>query len=426
MKTYEYSRTGEKLYSETLENGFQTYVIPSTNKNSFYAAIGVKYGSSDIGFIPLNRNEYIETSYGIAHFLEHLTFSMEEGEDPFTFFNKSGVNSNASTSFFATKYYIWGTKEFKKNLDYLLTVVLSPCFTDENVDRERGIINEEIKMYEDDPSWSIDDVTRKMVFNELPVREKIAGTIESIAKITKEELYDCYNTFYVPNNMFLVVGGKVSKEEVFEIVRNHKILNNLKPNNNIQRKKYNELSVVNKEYNELKMNVYIPKMKYAFKLNSDSFSIKDKIKLNMYLNMIISIIFGNTSEFNEIVRNENYASGFYTECVYYGDYYCLEFVAETERADLFKDLVDQYLNNMKVAKEDFQRIKRVWIASEIKISDNEDFMADSVLDDLITYDQFYTNRIDIIEKLNMKELNKVINDFNFENSSFVLINPKDV
>jgi len=425
MKTYEYSRTGEKLYTDKLENGFQTFVIPSTKKNTFYAALGVKYGSSDIGFIPLNRDDYIETNYGIAHFLEHLAFAMKDGEDPFVFFNKSGVNSNASTSFYATKYYIWGTKEFNKNLNYLLTFVLSPYFTDENVNNERGIINEEIKMYEDDPSWCIDDIARKMIFKELPIKEKISGTINDVKKITKEELYDCYNTFYVPNNMFLVVGGCVSVDEVFEIVRNHKILKDLKPNYNIKRKQYHEMPLVVNEYQQLKMNVFIPKMKYAFKFSRNKFSIKDKLKLNMYLNMIITIIFGSTSEFNEIVRDENYATGFYVECNSYNDYYCLEFVAETERADIFKDLVDKYLINLKICKEDFQRIKRVWIASEIKITDNEDFLADSVLDDLITYDEFYTNRIDVIEKLNMKELNKVIKELDLENSCFVLVNPKE-
>lgn len=424
MQTYEYSRTLEKLYTEKLDNGFQTFVIPTTKKNSFYAAIGVKYGSSDIGFIPLNKDEYIETNYGIAHFLEHLCFSMEDGTDPFAFFNQNGVNTNASTSFYATKYYIWGTQEFKKSLEYLLTFVLSPYFTDENVNSERKVINEEIKMYEDDPSWCIDDIARKMVFKELPVKEKISGTINDIKNITKEELYDCYNTFYVPNNMFLVVGGGVSVSEVFEIVRNHEILKKLKPNYNIKRKQYHELPLVVNEYKQLNMNVFVPKMKYVFKFNIDKFSLKEKIKLNMYLNMIVTLVFGNTSEFNEIVRDENYATGFYVECNSYNDYYCLEFVAETERADLFKDLVDQYLKNLKITKDDFQRIKRVWIASEIKISDNEDFLADSVLDDLIFYNEFYTNRIEIIDKLNMKELNKVIKEIDLENSSFVLINPK--
>lgn len=425
MKVYKYSRTSEKLYCDCLENGFKTFVVPSKNKKNYYAAIGVKYGSSDVRFIPLNKDEYIKTNYGIAHFLEHLSFSMEDGVDPFAFFNKSGVNTNASTSFYATRYYIWGTNDFKKNLNYLFDVVLMPFFNEENINKERGIINEEIRMYEDDPSWCIDDVTRKMLFKELPIREKISGSFESVSKITEEELYDCYNTFYVPNNMFLVVGGNVVPEEVFEIVRNHKVLKNLEPNYNIQRKKYEESPSVDKEYKELKMNVYIPKMKYAFKFKDDIFTLKDKIRLNMYLNMIATIVFGNTSEFNEIVKNENYATEFYTECSCYDNYYTLEFVAETERADLFKDLVDKYLSSLKISEEDFQRIKRVWIASEIKISDNEDIMADSILDDIITYDTFYTNRIDIIESLNMEELNKIINELNLENSSFVLINPKE-
>lgn len=425
MKSYTYSRTGEKLYNEVLDNGFQVYVLPSDKKNTFYACIGVKYGSNDVCFVPLNENKFKKTNYGVAHFLEHLIFSMEDGTDPFAYFNKSGVNVNASTSFYATKYYMWGTNDFNKNLDYLLSVVTSPYFTNENVISERGIINEEIRMYEDDTGWFIDDLARKMIFKELPIKEKIAGTFDSVSKITKEELYNCYNTFYVPNNMFLVVSGNVDVDNVLKIVKSHKKLNSLKPNHNIKRKKYDESREVSKEFCQCKNNVYLPKMKYVFKIRHADFSIKEKIKLNMYLNMFMTLIFGSTSEFHECILSENYATGFYSECAYYDDFSTLEFVAETERADLFKELVDKYLSNIEITENAFERIKKVWIASEIRISDNEDFLADSVLDDIVTYNKMYTDRIDIIETLKVKELKQIIKELNFENNCFILINPKE-
>lgn len=422
MKTYKYSRTNEKLYYEELKNGFRICIVPNKNDN-YYAVLGVKYGANDVSF-KIN-DDYVETNYGIAHFLEHLAFNMEDGEDPFTFFNKSGVNANASTGYEATRYYIWGTKEFKKNLDYLLTFVLSPYFKNDSIKRERGIINEEIRMYEDDPGWNIDSVGRRMVFDKHPMKESISGTYDSIKKISEKELYDCYNTFYVPNNMYLVVSGNVNYEDVMDVIKNNKIINDMKPNYIIERKKVFEKNEVVKEYQELKLNIYLPKTKYMFKINRNNFSIKENIKLNMYLNMIVSIIFGGTSEFFEKVINENISTGYYVDCSLYGDYYILDFVAESDKADIFKDTIDEYLKNIRINEDDFRRIKRVWIASEIKMSDINDMVAESIIDDFISYDKFYTNRIDLIEELDLKELKKVIKELDFSNSIFILANPKE-
>ncbi len=425
MKKYEYSRTLEPLYYGILPNGLTLCVIPKNNKSNFYAVLGVKYGSIDTEFIPYNKDEYIKTNYGIAHYLEHVAFAMEDTEDPFSFFAKTGTGANASTTFSSTKYYIWGVEEFEKNLDYLLTYVCTPYFTDSIIERERGIINEEIRMYEDDSNWIIDDLGRRMTFHELPVREKISGNYESVSKITKEELYDCYNTFYVPNNMFLVVSGNVSKDKVLEVVNNNKALNKLKANYNIKRKKYDEPSIVEDEYKEIKINVYLPKAKYIFKFKRSDFTMKETVKLNMYINMIISIVFGPTSEFYEKTRESDIVNSYYVDCTRYEDFYSLEFTIETDKADIFKDLVDEYFENIKISSEEFERIKKVWIASEIRISDSEDILAENTLDDILTYGNICPNRIDIIESLNMKGLNKVLKELNLDNSCFILVNPKE-
>ena len=257
MKTYNFARTNETLYYDELKNGFKVYVVPTTNKDSFYAVIGVFYGSNDISFIPNGQTEYKETNLGIAHYLEHLAFANEEGEDPFSFFSKSGVNTNASTSFLSTKYYIWGNNDLKNNLDYLLNFVLTPYFTDENIKKELGVITEEIRMYEDEPNWVIDDLARKMAFKELPLKEKISGSYESIQKITKEELYDCYNTFYAPDNMFLIVSGNVSEKEVFDLVKNHKKLNSLLPKGKVKREEYDEILFSDKKSSQATKKVWV-------------------------------------------------------------------------------------------------------------------------------------------------------------------------
>lgn len=425
MKTYKFPRTGETVYCEKLANDFNVVVIPMKNKNNYYALLGVKYGSKDLEFIPVGKEEYLKTNLGIAHFLEHKVFEMEEGENPFSFFAESGTGANASTGFESTRYYIWGTDKFRENLDYLLTYVFSPYFTDENIKKEQGIISQEIKMYDDEPGWIIDDLSRKMAFNNSPVREKIAGTLESISKITKEELYDCYNTFYVPNNMYLVVCGNVSQEEVLEIVNNNKALKKHKPNYDIKRKEYHESDAVNMEYKALNLNIYVPKVKYLFKINRDKISLKDELKIDMYLNIINSVLFGSTSEFCEKVHNEEIANYYYSDFAKYDNYYILGFVAETDKADIFKDEVDKCLKNIEITSDELERMKRVWIASEIKMTDSCDLLSENLFEDLVTYNHLVIERIDIIESLNIKDLNKVVKTLDFEHNCFILANPKD-
>lgn len=422
MKEFKYSRIDDKLYYEELANGLKVCIIPNANKDSFYAVLGVKYGSFDTSFVI--DNQEVTTNYGIAHFLEHMNFYMENAEDPFSYFNKSGVNSNASTSYKTTKFYIWGTEKFKENFNYLLDFVLSPYFPQMQVDRERDVINEEIRMYADDPIWQIDEIAKKAVFQEYPIRENIAGTYESIAKITEEELYKCYNNFYVPNNMCLAIGGNVNVDDVMSIIKNNKKVKGLKKQE-IKRLSYDEKDEVLDEYKEVRMNIVVPKAKYLFKMNENIFNIKSQLRLEMYLNMVLSIIFGSTSEFSEKVIDEKIVTSYYADWSKYGNYYVLEFAAETDKADIFKDLVDVYLKNINISESDFRRIKRVWIASEIKMSDSGDMPAENAIDDFINYGEIYTNRIDIIESLKLSELEKIIDSLNFDNCSFILANPLD-
>ena len=426
MKKYVYPKILKNLYFETLPNGLKLGVIPFTDTNNFYAVLGVNYGSKDIEFYSQEKGKWVKSPLGIAHFLEHKAFEMESDEQPFAYFSRMGVDINASTSFETTKYYIWGIDtHINECLDYLITCVASPYFTDENVAKEQGIIGEEIKMYDDEQSWIINDVCRKMIFNESPVREKIAGTLDSIKEIDKDKLYECYNTFYVPNNMFLIVAGNVKAEEVKKLVMNNKAFNKLKPNYDITRKQYNENYMVHSEYKSLKLNLCMPKVKYAFKISLSNFALKDRMRLDLYLNMVCLLGFGGTSLFQEKIMDERIVTGFYYDHNIFDNYFVLEFDAESDKADIFKSLIDKTFNNIEINENDLERLKRVWIASEIKISDSTDLMAESLADDLIVYNDIYPNRIEIIESLNMDELNGVLRDLDLTNSSFIIAFPKD-
>ena len=193
---------------------------------NYYAILGCKYGSGDIEFNVDNKN--IKTPLGTAHFLEHKMFETESGIDPFKFFSESGVNTNASTTFNNTRYYIWGINDIEKNLSYLLDFVYTPYFTDKNVEKEKGIIKEEILMYEDDPEWALDDEMRKNLTAKKKLINKLGINTENnkfyfigiINEINDERYFKEIDTLK-KDNIFILTENDVKIEENKNICENY-------------------------------------------------------------------------------------------------------------------------------------------------------------------------------------------------------------
>ena len=213
------SKLNIDVYNETLDNGLNIYLVPINIKNGIYVTFNTKYGSLINEFIPIGKKDYVKVPDGIAHFLEHKVFEQEDGVDPFSYFSERGADCNANTSNYKTTYLFSGTNYYLDNLMYLLKYVTSPYFTDSNVNKEKGIITEEIKMYDDDPYSKLYDTILFNCFCKNNMRIPVIGTKESINKITKEDLYTCYNTFYNPANMFLVVVGNIDTKETISVVK---------------------------------------------------------------------------------------------------------------------------------------------------------------------------------------------------------------
>ena len=183
------------LYSKKLDNGLEVYIVPKNNINNIYVTFSTKYGSVQSEFVPLNETEMIKVPDGVAHFLEHKMFEQENKVDPFTFFSERGADANANTSAYKTTYLFSGPDFFDENLNYLLDYVQSPYFTDKNVEKEKGIIEQEIKMYDDYPDVILDRGLTELMFLETPYKDDIAGKVEDIKQITSKDLYDAYNAF---------------------------------------------------------------------------------------------------------------------------------------------------------------------------------------------------------------------------------------
>ena len=212
----DYPLIGERVYSERLPNGLSIFAVPKRGFHKSFAFFASDYGGVDRRF--KLSGDWIDTPEGVAHFLEHEMFDMEYG-DALTMLSSNGANPNAYTSSEMTAYYFECIDKFPENLETLLGFVSTPFFSSESVEKEQGIISQEILMGEDDPDYCVYYNLMKSLFRHNPLRNSVAGTVESIMRITPQTLYDCHKAFYNPSNMALCVAGNVELSEVVDIAQ---------------------------------------------------------------------------------------------------------------------------------------------------------------------------------------------------------------
>ena len=216
MKLQEYPAIGEQVWSGKLPNGLTVFVVPKRGFHKSFAVFATDYGGVDRRF-KLSGN-WQDTPEGVAHFLEHKMFDTEDG-NALSRLSANGASPNAYTSTDITAYHFECIEMFPENLKILLSFVSVPWFTPESVEKEQGIIGQEICMYEDDPEHNLYYGLMKSLYSHNPLRDSVAGSVESIAEITAATLYDCHRIFYNPSNMALCVAGDVDPAAVFEIAR---------------------------------------------------------------------------------------------------------------------------------------------------------------------------------------------------------------
>ncbi len=422
MKKIELNGLDATVYHEQLENGLSIYLVPYQDKNNYFITYATRFGSNDTIFKEKDKKKETVVPDGIAHFLEHKVFAQEDGSDPFAFYSKTGTGVNASTSFDNTQYVCYGNKNLLENLDYLLSFVDVPYFTDENVEKEKGIIKEEIKMYDDIPEWVLELELRKSLYHSLPIRVDIAGDVKSIDKIEKEDLYTCYQNFYQPKNMFLIVAGKMDVEEVLEVIKKREE-NRVNQKEVPKKKKYDEKDEVVSKEKKLKMKVELPKIGYAIKVNTKKLSIKDNFMIDTYLNMLLTLGFGMSSKFREEARREQLMSAFYFQKEAAEHFRSLVIMAESEHPEKFLERLKDEFNHLELKEEDFERMKKVWIASEVQMIDNVETTVDNLYDDILHYGKVFQNKLELIRKMDFATLQIMIEEIDFNQSSAVVISP---
>lgn len=424
MKIIELKGLDQNLYYEKLDNGLEIFLLPYENKSNYTMHYLTKYGSIQTTFTPYGEKEKITVPDGIAHFLEHKMFEQEDGIDPFTFAAKTGTYSNASTNFECTRYYFEGNQAFEENLNYLLDFVGSPYFTDENVEKEKGIIAEEIKQYDDEVDWAFEEEMKKALLQKDNHRVDIAGTVESIYKITKEDLYNTYYTFYQPSNMFLVISGDFDKDQALEIISNNKTLQQAKTNFKIDVFQEEEPLEVNEREVEIKFNVINTKVGYGIKIPLKN--IKDKYLFGLYIGLMLNIKFGLSSYFREELKKEQLMTSFYMERELVGDYLLITFKADSEVPEKLIAKIKKELADISVTEEEINRLKKVWISSEVIMIDNINMSLENIVGDIIEYGKVIPNKVDIFRSLNKKDYDKLLGNIDFTNSSTIIIRPKNM
>lgn len=420
MKKIELLGLDQNICYEELKNGLKVVLIPFKNKKNYYVNYFTKYGSVNLDFIPDDSGKVYNSPKGIAHFLEHKMFETESGEDPFAFFGKSGTDCNACTGYTSTCYYISGINNLEDNLNYLINYVNEPYFTDQNVEKEKGIIIEEIKMYDDDPDWILEEEIHKAVFYNHPIRYDIAGYADTVSSITKEDLYKCYEMFYQPSNMMIVISGNFDIDKIMDVINNNKKLNDREDKYEIKQVKQEEKDNVNEKYKEISCSkIVVPKIGIDFKISLKD--IEDVYNYNIYVSSIIDLVFGSSSTFKEEIYKKGYASYIATNKLLMDEYLLVEFYIEGNNPkEILNEILDRF-KNYTISEEELTRYKKVLIASFVMNSDNVQGLADSIVGDYVNFGRIIDNKVDIVRNMNYKEFNKIRDELNIDNYSTIVL-----
>lgn len=421
MKKAKINNLDLDVYEETLENGLRIFIVPNKTVKNVYMTFTTKYGSVDSEFVPIDGKKMIKVSDGIAHFLEHKLFEQEKGDAPFEFFAKTGTDVNANTSAYKTTYLFVGQKNINNNIKYLLDFVQSPYFTDENVEKEKGIIEQEIRMYEDNPEACAYEKSLANSFVEHPIRVSVAGTVNSIKKITKEELYKCYKSFYHPNNMFVVITGNINPENAIKIIKENQANKKFDTFKEIKRKEYKEPITVKHKTSTIYKNVTIPRLVLSYKFDLHKFKM-DVEKVKNYITFYMRIKFGQVSEFyEELTKKELVSSEIEFTTVRTDDHILLMVDTSTKYPEKLNKILSEEIVKMNITEDEFLREKKVAIASQIYMSDSIYRINEFIISCIIAEDKIDYNRYNNIKKLNYKEFESFTSKLDFSNKSVLYI-----
>ncbi len=422
MKKIVYKGVEETVYYEKLPNGLDIYMYPSETAKNFYLAYNVRFGSVDTEFKVGKDKRFTSVPNGTAHFLEHQMFQEDDGHTAFEYFATLGSSVNAFTTYNYTSYEVTASDHFKENLEYLLRYVENPVFKQNSVSKERGIIKEEIRMYDNTPMSVLNFGLEYNLNNVDGHKYLISGTEEDIKEISAETLQSCYDAFYTPSNMFLVLTGKFLPLEALGIIKSIENEREEQPKKKITRKVYKEPVEVDLPYDVREMDVSVPKLKVAYKIDKDDFKNYSDLDLKIYLDAILVAKFSDISDLYESLTEQNLVMyGMYATRDVRDDYVVLTFEMETDYRDQVLDLIRAELRNIKLSKEELERVKKSNIASFILHFNDIMDVAQDIEDDVLSSNRITDDIFDIYKNMDLKIANDIASKINIDNECVYFI-----
>ncbi len=420
MKKQIFEGFGDESYVKAvMPNGLEIYIMEKPQYSSSYAIYGTRYGSIDTKFSK-NGGDMLSVPEGIAHYLEHKLFEGEDG-DAFSKYAKTGASANAFTSFDRTCYLFSCSDNFYENLDILLSFVQSPYFTKENVEKEQGIIGQEIRMYDDNPGWRVMFNLLKAMYHTHPVRIDIAGTVESIAKIDADLLYKCYETFYNPTNMFICLVGNIDTDKALKQIE--KSIIDRTPVE-INRGQFDEPQEIVNPYIEQKLAVNTPMFCLGFKQKITS--PYRRLKSKICIDLLLQIICGDASPLyarlmNEGLINDDFGSEYfngngYAAVIFEGESCDPERVASEIKAEINR------LRTEGVSKKLFSAVKCGIYGDMIRRFNSVENLAMS-LTECAMYGYSLFDEIKMVKSVSYDDVIKRFDIFDNENAVLSVIKP---
>lgn len=392
----------EFYYDIDHPSGLKILVYPKENYASAYAMFGTQYGSLDTDFRLTGEKEFTSVPEGIAHFLEHKLFESED-LDAFERYAKTGANANAYTSFDKTCYLFSCTDNLTDSLEILLDFVTHPYFTEATVQKEQGIIGQEIQMCRDEAGWESLFLLLRAMYHNCPVRIDIAGTVDSIAEISAELLYKCYNTFYNLSNMVLCVAGNVAPEQVLAVA--DRVLKPAAPVE-IERKFHDEPRAVKKAYDEETLAVAAPIFSLGFKeaVDTPERSLKEVIISNLLLDAIC----GKTTPFYNALLDEGLVNTSFDWEYFYGyGYAATIFTGETPDARAVEQRLVERISALQesgISEADFERIRKKHYGRTVMQFNDIESIANNMVSSYFRKESLFDDA-EILQSLTLDEVN---------------------
>lgn len=399
MKERYYELIDERVFEQELENGLRLFIIPKPGFQKTFVTYTTQFGSLDNQFKPLGQDQFVTVPDGVAHFLEHKLFEKEE-EDLFTAFAEDNAQANAFTSFDRTSYLFSATDNIENNIKRLLTMVETPYFTKETVDKEKGIIAEEIKMYQEQPGYKLMFNTLRAMYQRHPIRVDIAGSVESIYDITKDDLYLCYETFYHPSNMVLFVVGDVNPEEICRIVKQHEDARNKVNQPKIERGLVDEPEDVKEAFVTESMKIQSPRLMLGFKNKPLQEAPQKYVQRDLEMSLFFELIFGEETDFYQNLLNEGLIDDTFGYQFVLEPTYSFSIVTSaTEEPDKLKKLLLDELRDKKGNFQDaeaFELLKKQFIGEFISSLNSPEYIANQ-------YTKLYFEGVSVFDMLDIVE-----------------------